>query len=917
MVATMLTAHAESVPMNEARQKAQAFFSSNGVQIASEVYRAPRKGQFATTSDEAAAYYVFNAADEAGFVVISGDDRTDAVLAFADHGSFDINRIPAPVRAMLDSYAAQIGHLNETDEAAAQLMLRAPRRVQTHLDVAPLIQTHWGQGAATAVGHPFNMMCPVSGADYCLTGCVATAMAQVLKYHEYPKDSTIVIPSYFSNLTIGTLPALPRVLLDWANMKDSYSGGETDSTAQAVATIMRYCGQSVKANYGTGGTSAYDSNIPSALRNCFGYDAGIRYVKRESYTIADWDELIYGELSQGRPVIYNGQSSGGGHSFICDGYRVKSGVGYYHINWGWEGLADGYYKLALADPEDKGAGGGTSVDGFSASQSAVIGIRPDQGGTLDDAAPMMWGTEATVEGTQVKIKFQNLGTASFNGKLGLAVIDEYNNIQKVISQYTIPNFPANANTYSQSTFELKTLANGSYRLAPISQENGESSWRVCGLKGLFIEVVMKSRQIDSYVIHPEIKIEIVGRSMTGHRLTFERQEIELRLHNTGDEFNGVLYLCGKLPDSNPVLYAQSGLALEVDASETVKFGFTPQTEGTYTLMLCADSKMKNVLSQTEVQIDAAPTSRAQLSLVEDYLELADSVTYSVTLTNNGSDPYLRPVTFRLYQSPQLSGTYPMIEQKTVSFDLPVGETKTYECVFKGLPKAFYAIEACYAPYFAYSNTQRVQLTRFSYEPYTLTISEERRSATLILPFTATRPQGVSIYTLEFDTENQLLARHEWTNTTVPAYTPLLVVAQPGDYTFVSTIPMAMSTIPSAPTTVGVATGVYETTEVPVGRYTLTGLDEEGDPVFKKVEETEYEIPANRVYLTLPDAATETVKTVHSAIGDIAADESLTRGDLPVYDLSGRQLTTTRALREGKAALSSGIYLINGRKLWMK
>lgn len=240
--------------------------------------------------------------------------------------------------------------------------------------IAPLLTTEWGQQ------DPYNLLCPEfyynSGrTEKCRAGCVAVSMAQVMNYYKYPSATQDKIAGYI-NLRIWMVGLIPHFAtlsdiqagtpLDWTEMQDRYEGNETDSQRQAVAQLMLCCGQSVMMKYDRS-SSGSPYLIASALREKFGYPTSVRYVKREDYSDDEWEQLLYGELAAGRPVIYGGiKQDGGGHSFIIDGYEEPQ---LFHINWGSDGVANGYFPLNQLDPY-------RGDDGYNLSQDAIIGLQP-------------------------------------------------------------------------------------------------------------------------------------------------------------------------------------------------------------------------------------------------------------------------------------------------------------------------------------------------------------------------------------------------------------------------------------------------------------------------------------------------------------------------------------------------------------
>lgn len=454
-IVMVTTVMAENVSPEQALEQARNFVLKREATGSRKVRRAPgtTTPKLTMTASKVSGLYVFNIAD-GGFVVVSSDDRTTPILGFSDSGSLDPEQMPANMKAWLQGYADEIAWLEQHGITTVTVSKNGsgPRRAGNHstVAIAPLLSTTWNQGK------PYNNFCPeYSQGNRAVTGCVATAMAQVMKYHQWPTAATTTIPGY-TTATYGlSLSSLSATTFDWANMKDSYRNNNWTSTeANAVAKLMQYCGWSVQMDYGPS-SGSNSRKVADALKNYFDYKATTQVVSRSLYTTAKWADLIYHELANDRPVVYGGQSSGGGHEFVCDGYKYESGIDFFHINWGWGGMSDNYFVLSALDPDQQGIGGSTSNDGYHRGQDAVIGIQKStDNGTVANITPNVINlrmnsmtlskSEVTVN-TEVTVTMNitNNSTDDFEGDIYLGrkiVIDGQNDDYVFLegNNFTIP-----------------------------------------------------------------------------------------------------------------------------------------------------------------------------------------------------------------------------------------------------------------------------------------------------------------------------------------------------------------------------------------------------------------------------------------------------------------------------------------------
>ncbi len=365
LLMTSLIGMAASVDLQQAQAQASAFlFSHQHAKMAPGAYSAPLRVLHAEPSDvnpSVMDYYVFCASDEGSegaFVIVAGDDRADGILAYGDT-PLDMNDLPCGMRWMLAHYKEQMEWLQANPAAA---IASEPSYAAT-VKVPELLSCKWNQG------EPYNNLCPVYKNKRCITGCIATAMAQVMYYWQYP-DHLPDYPAYVTGSIV--VDELPGTDLNWDDMLDGYYLFEgtykmhySEAQAEAVATLMRYCGQASQMGYGVDESGAYTWNQMMAISD-FGYYLGCHIEHRDRYTADEWKTMMLAELGAFRPILYTGYGEEvGGHAFVVDGYDGRR----FHINWGWEGNANGYFMMDAFTAY--------GYYGFNYGQTMVAEVYPD------------------------------------------------------------------------------------------------------------------------------------------------------------------------------------------------------------------------------------------------------------------------------------------------------------------------------------------------------------------------------------------------------------------------------------------------------------------------------------------------------------------------------------------------------------
>lgn len=396
--AALATMNAASVTEQQAQVMAQQFMQRSSTLKAAPA--AMRLAHAPKADDGKALFYVFNRGTNDGFVIIAGDNNATPILAYSDRGTFDAGTMPENVAWWLQQYEQEMEYLSNHPEAA-----RSARKLNAAVE--PLLTTTWKQSK------PYNEEIPTArfsrGTQRPIVGCVALAMAQVMKKHNWPTTGTgsysyqwTATNEYNESATSPTTyqANFGATTYQWSSMKDSYS--ESASNATAVATLCYHCGVAVKMQYGVGASGAQIFDVVNALRTYFRYDKGLDLYLKDFYDSEQWDDMLRADLDAGQPIIYGGSTEATqyvaptGHCFVFDGYDAD---GKFHINWGWGGQYNGYFATSLLDS-------GRSNANFSNWQQAVLGIKPDYDGT---------STGTTRELTGYLIGFSTTATQAARG----------------------------------------------------------------------------------------------------------------------------------------------------------------------------------------------------------------------------------------------------------------------------------------------------------------------------------------------------------------------------------------------------------------------------------------------------------------------------------------------------------------------
>ena len=590
---------ADKVSLAEALKTAQAFMPGEKFEVL----------KYASSSGSKSAqepFYIFNKQDGNGFVLVSADDRTTAILGYSTASSIDPDNLPDNVRYWLNSYTQQIKAIDEGVPAVKQTKTRA-----TMNEIEPLIETQWNQGS------PYNLMCPDGeGNDYgtenynnknrSVSGCVATAVVQIMYYYKQPTGTTTAIPSYtytqYKTKNKVTLQALEPTTFEWDLMRATTKDYVYKTEAYAVAKLMRYAGQANRMNYNTADDGGSGANIRNnMMQQCFGYSKRMHTQERNYYSTSQWEAMVYDELALKRPLPYSGYADEGGHQFIIDGYRD----GLFHFNWGWGGFCDGYFVLSIADSDATDGIGGNGEFCFKYNQEAVFCFMP--AGDNEPDIPQMRSIVATDYQAQdysrdaetdpftgitlsatYKVAYDYAATESYEAEVGWALY-QGDQFKECLGSNTLTVSYAAHNT-KNLTNELTdvtlspTLPNGKYQLRQVFRQAGtDDDWTLMDNYGTqFLVAEISGNTLTVRATNKSAVWHVNGIGISDHPVTGQNTVVTVNITNDGEIHDQSLSLWIGKEDTWTKVATMLGF---VDAGETgdVVLYFVPTEAGTFTL----------------------------------------------------------------------------------------------------------------------------------------------------------------------------------------------------------------------------------------------------------------------------------------------------------------------------------------------
>ena len=606
--------------------------------------------------------YAFNI-EGGGYVIASADDRTLPVLGYSLTGSFDASEIPDNMRAWLQDYAEQIRMLG--DVAAAPAVAVDPDLTA----IEPLMQSRWGQNA------PYNLQTPVANDTQTLTGCVATAMAQVMYYHQWPKAATTDIPAYthtnYKTKETVEVQGLPATTFEWDQMLTAYttSSPGTDEQQQAVAKLMRYCGQAVRMVYGVSSNTDIMYAV-KALREYFNYSKSVRAAFQYDYSLSGWRRLIWEELNHKRPVIMSGQTSMSSHAFVIDGY---DGSGFFHVNWGWTGSKDDYFAIDVMNPNYP-AHTTRMRAGYVKYQSILLGVEPSTGSEevfplmsryvkLIEAPDTYWNTFSTTffyfddDDKPGNFEFA-VGTKDADGNVSIRAVSP--------DKSFMPSGTAEVLGINMGQLDL---SDGSYKLYPFYRDLdvADDSWHQVGNDREYWGINVKGKEITFFY---DTKLKIKASLEGEQQAPLDLCTLVLEVENEGDDVaflpkSALIYGQPNGKNFSELNNADNGygtLELQPKEKTTLRYPFIVPFQGDMELRLCRISS-GSPLATTTLTIDKVPhyydieVTDYKVVYKADETDMTKAVECTLSLKNNDERPLACRIRARIGNDGRENGGY--------------------------------------------------------------------------------------------------------------------------------------------------------------------------------------------------------------------------------------------------------------------
>lgn len=684
------SAMANPISKEEALALAQAYLAKpktistlsldNAQPTLSLVYEGKAESTRTARSTTQSLYYVFDNS-EGGFIVISGDDAIEPVLGVTTEGNFDENNLPEGLKWWLYAVGETVSALASGEEAEAESGIPTSDFPAT---VSPLIKAAWGQYG------PYNNMCPTDETHdgTSLTGCTATAMAQILYYWKYPESAKGQVSYTTTTHRMAISEDLSTFTFDWDNMLDDYYDDATDAQREAVAKLNYACGITVNMDYCATVSGGWPS--AKAFVENFSMDPTCTALFRVYFTPDEWEAILKTELSEGRPVLYVGTAIKSSHSFICDGYDED---GMFHINWGWDGLYSGYFLLKELNSMASGTGQPSNNYTYNMAQNIVLGIQPDTNGEAVDKNYIFFNNLSNYSAATTRSRVSltaNSVQSDGNGYSGTIALGIYDNDSLIAtigsSSISFASQPIgtlrSTNRNFSGSISADDVPDGTYTVRPVAKiEGGEYEPVICR-KGrgdvTYLTMVVSGDSVSlTAPDNIDSKLSIVGEATlaTGTGAVGTTNTIAFVIRNDGALYNGpvsvyrgstLLTRTNQILETGEEVTMKASITAPDEAGEDVLTVYRMSTSGSYSTDTIGTISY-TVITEEEVE---APNIRIT-RIVLDQTSVTKSLPITFTATNTGGY-FSDYVYFYIYNS-----SYSYAGYGYTSFSLAKGATDTF------------------------------------------------------------------------------------------------------------------------------------------------------------------------------------------------------------------------------------------------
>ena len=583
LIASFTTIYADNIDRNAAYEKAVSFMQQKNPSIRFNKNKARKI--VGKTTENTLPYYVFNAESNQGFVIVSGNDQTEPIMGYSENGSFDSDNIPPALQFMLDRYAEELDSINA--EEPINDNVTNPRKVVSlpRTAIEPFCTRMWSQA------EPYWNMSPLDGGKRCGIGCLASSVAITMGYFNWPQV-TKTIPAYTTTTRGINMEELEPWTVDWDNILDRYENNKyTSKQAEAIAKFMLYVSQAMKADFTNNGVNAYISSAIYGLINYFDYDPILHHVYLSDYeTVNDFTDVVYAEIAQGRPVLFDGfslstpTSNVAGHAFVCNGYDKND---MFHINWGWGGICNGYFRVTMVNPYKT-----TRNRNYSNKLGALIGLQPNgwkentgMSYPTEDMSLQFLSINPNENG--IRITLQNGYNTKQTFENAIAIYDNNLNFVKLISDIDTTTFNKNGWSYkTYSSISYENVADGTYKVIPVSRICGEERWHFDRCLGTYayLEAIVDEGKISYSPIETLVVNSFsVLESDQGNGIGAPQTAILNVTNNSFDHYDKEIFLF-----ANKQLNMPNGIKIPMNSTEDIRFEFVPYVAGDYKLEVCKD-----------------------------------------------------------------------------------------------------------------------------------------------------------------------------------------------------------------------------------------------------------------------------------------------------------------------------------------